>query len=114
MCGIAEDPNSSQSSTDRADLDGRPHDRRRRASRARWDAASRISPAAISEQCERPIRAAQPRSAQARLRYRRLSILDLSDAGRQPMSYRDRLWLTYNGEIYNYLELRVELERLGT
>ena len=47
------------------------------------------------------------------LGHRRLSILDLSDAGRQPMSYRDRLWLTYNGEIYNYVELRADLERSG-
>ncbi len=47
------------------------------------------------------------------LGHRRLSILDLSDAGRQPMSYRGRLWITFNGEIYNYVELRRELERLG-
>ena len=47
------------------------------------------------------------------LGHRRLSIIDLSDAGRQPMVYRDRLWLTYNGEVYNYLELRRELESLG-
>jgi asparagine synthase (glutamine-hydrolysing) len=47
------------------------------------------------------------------LGHRRLSILDLSDAGRQPMSYRGRLWITFNGEIYNYIELRRELERLG-
>src|SRR5205085_4153602 len=44
---------------------------------------------------------------------RRLAILDLSDAGRQPMGYRGRLWITFNGEIYNYVELRRELERLG-
>jgi asparagine synthase (glutamine-hydrolysing) len=47
------------------------------------------------------------------LGHRRLSILDLSEAGRQPMAYRDRLWLTYNGEVYNYVELRRELEQLG-
>jgi asparagine synthase (glutamine-hydrolysing) len=47
------------------------------------------------------------------LGHRRLAILDLSDAGRQPMSYRGRLWITFNGEIYNYVELRQELERLG-
>ncbi len=42
--------------------------------------------------------------------HRRLSILDLSYAGRQPMSTRDgRLTVTYNGEIYNYLELKREL-----
>jgi hypothetical protein len=47
------------------------------------------------------------------LGHRRLSILDLSPAGRQPMVYRDRLWMTYNGEVYNYVELRRELEALG-
>jgi asparagine synthase (glutamine-hydrolysing) len=45
---------------------------------------------------------------------RRLSIIDLSAAGHQPMEYADgRYVITYNGEIYNYLELRSELERLG-
>lgn len=44
----------------------------------------------------------------------RLSILDLSEAGRQPMTSRDgRHTLVYNGEIYNYLELRRELQALG-
>lgn len=47
------------------------------------------------------------------LGHRRLSILDLSDRGRQPMAYRDRYVVTYNGEIYNYRELRAELEALG-
>ena len=43
----------------------------------------------------------------------RLSILDLSDAGRQPMRGADGAWISYNGEIYNYRELRRELEALG-
>ncbi|MGD1953382.1 MAG: asparagine synthase (glutamine-hydrolyzing) [Leptolyngbyaceae cyanobacterium] len=48
------------------------------------------------------------------LGHRRLSILDLSQAGHQPMSDRtQRYWVVYNGEIYNYLELRAELETLG-
>jgi asparagine synthase (glutamine-hydrolysing) len=48
------------------------------------------------------------------LGHRRLSILDLSDAGRQPMaSPSGRQWLVFNGEIYNYLELRDELKQLG-
>lgn len=47
------------------------------------------------------------------LGHRRLSILDLSAHGLQPMSYRDRFRLIYNGEIYNYIEIRSELERLG-
>lgn len=44
----------------------------------------------------------------------RLAIIDTTDAGRQPMSSQDgRYVVTYNGEIYNHLELRVELEALG-
>jgi len=50
---------------------------------------------------------------QVGLGHRRLSILDLSVAGAQPMSYRGRYWITYNGEAYDYLEHRRELERLG-
>lgn len=42
----------------------------------------------------------------------RLSILDLSDAGSQPMVL-DGLTLTFNGEIYNFIELRQELVKLG-
>ena len=44
--------------------------------------------------------------------HRRLSIIDLSNAGHQPMHY-DNLVITYNGEIYNYLEIRAELNELG-
>ena len=46
------------------------------------------------------------------LGHRRLSILDLSSAGHQPMNY-GHLWITYNGEVYNYLELKQELTALG-
>lgn len=48
------------------------------------------------------------------LGFRRLSILDLSSAGHQPMPSADgKCWIIYNGEIYNYLELREELTRQG-
>ncbi|MCC6131948.1 MAG: asparagine synthase (glutamine-hydrolyzing) [Acidobacteria bacterium] len=48
----------------------------------------------------------------AALGHRRLSILDLSAAGAQPME-RGHLWVTYNGEIYNYIEMRHALEKNG-
>jgi asparagine synthase (glutamine-hydrolysing) len=48
------------------------------------------------------------------LAHRRLSIIDLSERGRQPMTDSGgRLWITLNGEIYNYRDLRKELETLG-
>ncbi len=45
--------------------------------------------------------------------HRRLSILDLSEAGAQPMHYMDRYTLTFNGEIYNYLEIKASLLKKG-
>src|SRR6266404_9327905 len=48
------------------------------------------------------------------LGHRRLSIIDLSTAGHQPMASLDgRFVITYNGEIYNYKEPRLQLERSG-
>jgi asparagine synthase (glutamine-hydrolysing) len=43
----------------------------------------------------------------------RLSIIDLSKSGNQPFVMDDRYYLTYNGEIFNYLELKEELSKLG-
>lgn len=46
------------------------------------------------------------------LGHRRLSIIDISDAGRQPMGNEDgTIWIVFNGEIYNYRELRAELQQ---
>jgi asparagine synthase (glutamine-hydrolysing) len=48
------------------------------------------------------------------LGHRRLSIIDLSPAGHEPMSdAQGEIWLTYNGEIYNFKEIRKELEKRG-
>ncbi len=46
--------------------------------------------------------------------HKRLSILDLTPSGHQPMSYKGgRYWIVYNGEIYNHIEIRKELKALG-
>lgn len=47
------------------------------------------------------------------LGHRRLAILDLTPAGNQPMRYLDRYVIAFNGEVYNFLELKQELQRLG-
>ena len=46
------------------------------------------------------------------LGHRRLSILDLSNHGHQPMAF-DHLTMVYNGEVYNFKEIRTDLEKLG-
>ena len=52
--------------------------------------------------------------AGASLGHCRLAIIDLTDAGHQPMSDSDaRYWITFNGEIYNYVEMGEELRNLG-
>ncbi|MES2267296.1 MAG: asparagine synthase (glutamine-hydrolyzing) [Bacteroidota bacterium] len=46
--------------------------------------------------------------------HRRLSIIDLSANGHQPMAdFAAKAWITFNGEIYNYIELRTQLKALG-
>ena len=61
-----------------------------------------------------PGRSVAEASANLLLAHRRLAIIDLSDLGHQPMGSDDgQLWITYNGEIYNYVELRAELQSRG-
>lgn len=51
-------------------------------------------------------------NAQIGLGHRRLSILELSELGKQPMLF-ENYWMTFNGEIYNYKEIKQELAQLG-
>ncbi|MFS4431278.1 asparagine synthase (glutamine-hydrolyzing) [Chryseobacterium sp. S90] len=56
----------------------------------------------------------QERSSDIALGFRRLSIIDLSEKGHQPMlSENEQIIITFNGEIYNFKKLRKELESLG-
>ena len=56
----------------------------------------------------------QDSKIQVGLGHTRLSIIDLSDAGHQPMcNEEETIWLVYNGEIYNFKEIRAELEAKG-
>ncbi len=53
-------------------------------------------------------------SAALGLGHRRLAIIDTSDTGRQPMSYAGgKYWIVFNGEIYNFVELKKEMEGYG-
>lgn len=47
------------------------------------------------------------------LGHRRLSIIDLNENANQPFEYKQDLWITYNGEVFNYVELRNELKKNG-
>ena len=80
----------------------------------------RIVPAALVESMTRVLHHRGPddcgvwTKGRAGLGHARLSIIDLSPLGHQPMSNEDgTVWITLNGEIYNYLELRADLERRG-
>ena len=50
--------------------------------------------------------------AQVGFGHRRLSIIDLSEHGKQPMQFQ-HLWICFNGEVYNYAEIKKELVELG-
>jgi asparagine synthase (glutamine-hydrolysing) len=54
----------------------------------------------------------QVKNCQIGLGHRRLSIIDLSETGKQPMQF-EHLWITFNGEIYNYNEIKNELIKLN-
>jgi asparagine synthase (glutamine-hydrolysing) len=72
--------------------------------RAMSDAVRHRGPDGEGQWCEGPVA----------LGHRRLAIIDLSEHGRQPMITRDgRMVITYNGEVYNFRELRTELEAEG-
>lgn len=75
---------------------------------AQWD---REAPVKV---CHNQAPIALPSTATVGLGNRRLAILDISSAGNQPMQTDDGdLTITYNGEIYNYRELRAELQEVG-
>lgn len=72
-----------------------------------WDAKTSYSPSL-------DVRSFQSGYSSMAFGHRRLSILDLTPAGHQPMSYSNaRFWIVFNGEIYNYQEIRSELTGLG-
>lgn len=65
-------------------------------------------------QLDAPVLQKNSEEADLWMGFRRLAIIDLSIKGHQPMSYQDgRFWITYNGEIYNYIEVKAELSALG-
>lgn len=76
-----------------------------------WPAAG---PDTIREMCIPPIATAAGGPVDLALGFRRLAIIDRSSLGHQPMPSPDgRYWIVFNGEIFNYQELRYELAALG-
>src|SRR5215471_2360409 len=105
MCGIVGIVNSNQHSVEDAAL------------RAMCDAIVHRGPDDdgyfLNRGPERGIQGGSVSIASVGLGMRRLSIIDLS-TGKQPIHNEDRtIWVVQNGELYNYLELREELERKG-
>ena len=78
-----------------------------------------VSPELIRSMCERivyrgPDDGGVHVEGAVGLGHRRLSIIDLSELGHQPMASRDQsIWITYNGEVYNFQDLRKDLEEKG-
>jgi asparagine synthase (glutamine-hydrolysing) len=70
---------------------------------------------ASSSILQRPVKSiTECNDATAILAHRRLKIIDITPTGHQPMCNTDKsMWITYNGEIYNYIELREELKKSG-
>jgi asparagine synthase (glutamine-hydrolysing) len=92
----------------------------RSAKVSRWreltarDRARAVPDLQTSNELEETAGTGSHRAFRLALGHRRLSILDLSMAGHQPMANRAKtVWLTYNGEIYNYLDLKKELMGKG-
>ena len=80
--------------------------------RARWSDLSAANLATLAHRG--PDSTGVLSDAHIQFGHTRLSIIDLTSAGHQPMTYaQGRYTVTYNGEIYNHLELRQELEALG-
>ncbi len=78
-----------------------------------------VSPELIKRMCDKLIHRGPDDSGiyvdgNVGLGHRRLSIIDLSESGHQPMSSQDKsIWITFNGEIYNFQELRKDLISKG-
>ena len=78
-----------------------------------------VSPELINRMCDKLIHRGPDDSdifvdSNIGLGHRRLSIIDLSELGRQPMSSQDQsIWITFNGEIYNFQELKTDLISKG-